>query len=243
MEEEIFDKVLDCGLKLRQKIVTLTIKGNFERALVFYLDGVTRTLKAIKLLYDSEFFEECSSLVRILLESVIDLDYMSHNKEDRAKQFFEFDMLKTNEVTDLLQDLNAPLTSQDRHKIEFKFKNKTRWSQISVERMLDEIYGADKKIKDSHLLFYRHCCRFSHPSALTLGAGVFFDDKEYPIRKAYKTNLKETLPSLSCQLVLKIYHTVDGSLSLGYFAQIDQINAELARAVRSMEKKDKLSLL
>jgi hypothetical protein len=157
---------------------------------------------------------------------------MRINKEERAKQFLEFDMSKTNEMADMQEALGGRLSSQERYKISFEFKSKTRWSQMSVEKMLGEIYGMDKKTKNSHLLLYRHCCSFSHPSSLTLGAEVFFNDKEYPIRKAYKENSKATLPPLSCQLVLKIYHVVDAELGLGYSALIDQINGEVARAAQ-----------
>jgi len=181
------------------------------------------------LLYDNGFFEEGYSLARILLETQVDLWYIGLDENKRAEQYLDFDKLKSNEQVDMLNNLNPSLTPPAKFSIKNKFKNKTRWAQLTFEGMLKTIFQDDTQTIDSLLISYKYLCGFSHPSASGLGSNTVFSKKDIPVWEKYNENLKRVLPLLSCQLTLAVYHLVDKSFSLGCSAQIKKINDEVSR--------------
>lgn len=240
----IFDDVLRCGYELREKTLGKTINGNFEKILSIFLDGTTRTLQAIALLYDNNFYEEGYALTRILLEAVIDLQYINLNKNERAEQYLDFDKVKANELVDMLSNLNKPLVSQAKFSTKFNFKNKTRWSQLKFDEMLKAIYADQNRNVHTHLLLYKYLCSLSHPSASGLGSTTVFTKEDVLLWKKRDQLSKENLPLLSCQLTLAIYHMVNKEFSLGYFELINNINTKISqlaqkRACKRNKKSDK----
>ncbi|MFA5223622.1 MAG: DUF5677 domain-containing protein [Candidatus Omnitrophota bacterium] len=229
----IFDNVLDCGKDLERGTSERIINTDFDKVLAIFLGGSTRTLHAIKLLYENGFYEEGFSLARILLEAVIDLFYISLNKTKNAEQYIEFDKLKANEQVDMLSNLNASMTSQAKFSIKLKFKDKTRWSQLTFKGMLEEVFPNDKQLLDSHLLLYKNLCNHSHPSASGLGATVIWAKEDISMREEYREQSKKVLPLLSCQLVLGIYFTINKEFSLGKSTQITKLNNEVSKLAQN----------
>jgi len=227
----IFDDVLSCGQELRQRTLGRVIIGDFEKVLAIFLDGSTRTLQAIALLYDNKFYEEGYSLARILLEAVVDLQYINLDKNKRAEQYIDFDKLKANEQVDMLYSLNPSITSQTKFPIKSKLKNKIRWSQLNFGEMLKAIYPNQKREIDSHCLLYKNLCSFSHPSASGLGSTTVFAKEDIALWEKRDEHSKEVLPLLSCQLALAIYFSVDKEFNLEYSTQMNKIQGEISQSV------------
>lgn len=223
----IFDNVLNCGEEIKQKILGRKINIDFEQVLVIFFDGSTRILEAIKLLHDNGFYEEGFSLTRLLLEAMIDLEYINLGKENRAQQYVEFDKLKSNEMLDKLNSL-VPPPSPTKFTLNFQFKNKMRWSQVTFDKMLEEISSTQQLEPDYFSFVYKFLCSFAHPSVSGLGATTAFLKEDVSARQKVREDYKRILSILSCHFVLDIYSHVDKEFSLGNSAHIKQISEEIS---------------
>ncbi len=225
----IFEEAIKCGDVLKQRTQERSINGKYEQVLALFLEGSVRTLKAINVLYDTEFYEEGFSLIRILLEVGVDLEYINLDKVKLAEQYFEFANLKSNKQADRLKDLNVPLSSEERYSINLQFKNDLKWSQKTFGEMLEKILLNKKTEKDWFIVTYKFLCDFSHPSALGLGATVAFTKEEITVKARYRENLKEALPVLSCHLAMGIFLIINEEFHLSTSPQIKQIMAEIGK--------------
>ncbi len=222
-EVMLFENVLDCGFDLGRKMQGRPVNGSYQSVLAIFLDGSTRTLSAIKLLHNNGFYEEGFSLVRVLLEISVDLQFINLNKLERAQQYIDFGKLKANEkiyFLDSIDDVTA--FTQEKYDIQFEFKNKARWSQMTFKKMLEQVYS-DAKDVQSGVILYNLLCGFSHSSTAGLGSTTVFTKEDIPIREKHREDLMKSLPVLSCLLVLSIYDSVNKEFSLDKGEQIEQL--------------------
>lgn len=227
LKMNIFDKVLELGETLKSQTQSRSINEDFEKILVIFLSGSIRILRSIKLLYDNSCFEDGFSLLRILLELCVDLEYIKLDTHNRAKQYIEFSKLKLNEQIDILKNLDLASALTSHFQVEVQFKNKMRWSGVSFKEMLTDITLKNNEQVSLFLLTYKYLCSFSHSSAQGLATSVVFSQEDVSVMEAKRDNLKRSLPILSCLFVLWVCSRVDEDFSLSNSTMIETMRVEI----------------
>lgn len=218
---ENFNKVLRLSIKLMKQLERKETKNPYEELLVMCLSGSTRILSSIKLLNIYNFPEDAMVLLRNLLELLIDLEYIKLDKR-RAEQFIEFTTFK---MASIFEKPDSKLLLRYGN----QFKNKIKWSQVSLGKMLDDISSENPKVAKIFKGHYKMLCMYSHPSALALGTGVGFCSGDYRRHEIMKNNLKGILRNSSPLLALLILDRINNEFNLENEKEIKSIFKSLPR--------------
>jgi len=217
-----FDDVLRLSLKIMKQLEQKETPGPYEKLLAIFLSGSTRILASIRLLYTNNFPEDGMALFRNLLELCIDLEYIKLDKR-RAESFIEFSIFRTSTI------FEKP-DSESLLKYKAQFKNKIKWSQLSLEQMLKEISPNGSEVVTILKASYQISCMYSHSSVLGLSSLVGFFDGDYKLIQDRKICLKGILSSGAPVLVLLVLDRVNSEFNLDNAREIKRIFRYLPRA-------------
>jgi len=237
----LIKKTLSLGRKM---IVSRNVpwdeRSFFRKAAVFLLTKNVQTLQGIEVLCKNGFGQDSLSLLRAILESVINLAYINLDKEDRAQAYFEYEyflkiksgdiLLKTNSGVDKVAIQNRiQKLKREWNKVKHKFLDRRgnechTWSCKQLRAM-----AQDADMLSVYDWVYPLCSNYGHATSSIAYSYILGKDNKDKVIVEVGTShqfIDAVLPT-ACSLLLYILDTVNNEFMSGFEKNIKKLKEEL----------------
>jgi len=154
----------------------------YERLLLGFFAKDLNTYQSILSLCENGFGESALILCRVLLEDVINLEYIGLKPEERSTLFVEYQFVEKKRVIDTLRALNQPINNlvktaketwwQNYERVKENYPDETKWAYKTVEGKREglSLWEMAKKVgaTDPYRLVYPYASRLIHGTAAGL---------------------------------------------------------------------------